>query len=75
MELFASACVLSRWDAELRAAGSNAMADGASHGAADLFLRGSLRRARRSLGEMRDNDDAAVTATANWILRQGGEIR
>ena len=74
MELFASACVLSRWDAELRAAGSNATTDGASRGAADLFLRGSLRRARRSLAEMRDNDDAAVTATANWILRQGGEL-
>src|SRR6266481_2889012 len=38
MELFASACVLSRWDAELRAAGSHATVDGTSRGTADLFL-------------------------------------
>src|SRR5881296_2010928 len=42
MELFASACVLSRWDAEL-AAGVPAEATSA----AELFLRGAFRRARR----------------------------
>ena len=71
MELFACACVLSRWDAELQAGGGKAETDGACHSAADLFLRGSFRRARRSLAEMRDNDDAAVTATADWVLGQG----
>ncbi|HEY2953294.1 MAG TPA: acyl-CoA dehydrogenase family protein, partial [Verrucomicrobiae bacterium] len=73
MELFACACVLSRWDAELQAGRAEAAGDGAPHSAAELFLRGSYRRARRSLAEMHENDDAAVTATADWVLRHGGE--
>src|ERR1043166_4283805 len=71
MELFASACALSRWDAELQAGAPEAKTDGAFHSAAELFLRGSFRRARRSLAEMHDNDDAAVTATADWVLKHG----
>jgi hypothetical protein len=39
-----------------------------------LFLRGSFRRARRSLAEMHENDDEAVSATADWVLRHGGEF-
>ncbi len=70
MELFASACVLSRWDAEIEAGAGQAKSDGASNHAAELFLRGSFRRARRSLAEMRENDDAAVTATADLVLGQ-----
>jgi hypothetical protein len=39
-----------------------------------LFLRGSFRRARRSLAEMNDADDAVVTAVADWALRHEGQI-
>src|SRR5437867_6075395 len=52
MELFACACVLSRWDAELQASATRAETNDAPHSAAELFLRGSFRRARRSLAEM-----------------------
>jgi len=67
MELFASACVLSRWDAELQA---GAPPDATP--AAELFLRGAFRRARRSLAEMNDADDPVVTATADRMLKNGG---
>jgi len=69
MELFASACVLSRWDAELQA---GAPPDATP--AAELFLRGAFRRARRSLAEMNDADDPVVTATADWFLKPGGAV-
>jgi acyl-CoA dehydrogenase family protein 9 len=72
MELFASACVLSRRDAELQA-GDVDPAD-ARAGAAELFLEGSFRRMRRSLAEMHDNDDEVTTATADRVLGQGGEL-
>jgi acyl-CoA dehydrogenase family member 9 len=58
MELLASACVLSRWDAELQAG----RADSAS---ARLFMRMSFRRSRRFLKDLRDNDDEATTAAAD----------
>jgi acyl-CoA dehydrogenase family protein 9 len=74
MELFAAACTLSRWDAELQAGHGTSQGNGAQHGAAELFLRGSFRRTRRSLSEMHENDDAAVTATADWVLQHGGKI-
>jgi alkylation response protein AidB-like acyl-CoA dehydrogenase len=73
MELFASACVLSRWDAELQSKGGSP-SDGASHNAAELFLRGSFRRARRSLAEMNDADDAIVTAVADWALQHEADV-
>jgi acyl-CoA dehydrogenase family member 9 len=73
MELFACACVLSRWDSEVQA--GVAKTDGPSHGAAEVFLRGAFRRARRSLAEMHENDDAAITATADWVLQHGGAVR
>jgi acyl-CoA dehydrogenase family protein 9 len=69
MELFASACVLSRWDAELDDDRAEAAVDGVAHTPAELFVRGSFRRARRSLAEMHENDDAVVTAAADWVLR------
>src|SRR6266498_2722272 len=47
MELYACACVLSRWDAELQAGAAPPATDALSHSAAELFLRGSFRRARR----------------------------
>jgi acyl-CoA dehydrogenase family member 9 len=68
MELLASACVLSRWDADLQA--------GINQGdqAAALFLRESSRRASRSLAELRENDDETLTAAADAVLRHEGAI-
>jgi len=74
MELFASACVLSRWDAELQADDSNSAADGVSSSPAELFIRGSFRRARRSLAEMHENDDTTTTAVADAVLKSGGSV-
>jgi len=70
MELFACACVLSRWDAGLQA-GDAPAPTGLPHNAAELFVRGSFRRARRSLAEMHENDDALTAAVADSMLRQG----
>jgi len=66
MELFASACVLSRWDAEL-VSGSEPEVQGA----AALFLQSSFRHVRSCLAALRDNDDEVVTAVANSALRAG----
>jgi len=96
IEIFASACVLSRWDAELQDPGicsaatrrhfrtarhvvQSQSADVSTHSKeqsaagsgfyeADLFLRSSARRIRHWLAELRDNDDDATTATADYIL-------
>ena len=68
MDLFASTCVLSRQDAEVQFArrnGDSAPSDGS---AANLFLRQSFRRIRRFLGELSDNDDKSLLATANSVL-------
>jgi alkylation response protein AidB-like acyl-CoA dehydrogenase len=63
MELFASACVLSRWDADLQA--------GITHDdrTAALFLRESSRRVNRALAELRENDDETLVAAADAVLR------
>src|SRR5262245_36961873 len=74
MELYAGACVLSRWDAQLQEPKTASAANAIPSGAAELFLRGSFRRARRSLAEMHDNDDDAVTATADWVLQHGSAV-
>jgi hypothetical protein len=68
MELFASACVMSRWDADLQA--------GLMHRdrASALFVRESARRVHRWLDELRDNDDEAVTAAADAVLRHEGGL-
>ena len=68
MEMFASACVISRLDAELQGVERNGDAAAGSHRAADLFLRQSFHRIRRFLGELTDNDDKALLATANSVL-------
>jgi alkylation response protein AidB-like acyl-CoA dehydrogenase len=68
IDLFASTCVLSRWDTELQFARRNGDSASADDSAADLFLRQSFRRIRRFLGELTDNDDKSVLATAKSFL-------
>ena len=67
MELFASTCVLSRWDSELSALGRNG-SEAADHLAADLFIRRSFRKIRAALRNLGDNDDRAVLKTADAVL-------
>jgi alkylation response protein AidB-like acyl-CoA dehydrogenase len=71
MELFASTCVLSRWDGELQFAHRNGSSVPQPDHAADLFLRQSFRRIPRFLSDMSDNDDKALLATAKTSLGQG----
>ena len=59
MDLFASTCVLSRWDAELQLARRNGDSRPSTNGAADLFLRQSFRRIRSFLAGLKNNDDGA----------------
>jgi acyl-CoA dehydrogenase family member 9 len=67
IELYACACVVSRWDAELH---EQRAADGhAQHHAAELFLRSSARRIHHHLAALKDNDDALMTYTADDALR------
>ena len=68
MELFASTCVLSRWDAELQSAQRNGDSAPSDQKAADLFLRQSFRRIRGFLNGLNHNEDEAVLATANAAL-------
>jgi acyl-CoA dehydrogenase family protein 9 len=68
MEMFASACVLSRWDAELQASARNGSSSTGNNGAADLFLRRSFRNIRQFLAGITENDDDALLATANATL-------
>jgi hypothetical protein len=65
-ELFASACVLSRADAELAAATSHDAER--TYAVAELSLRRSLRRVRRWLAKLHENDDSVVTAAADAAL-------
>jgi acyl-CoA dehydrogenase family protein 9 len=68
MEMFASACVLSRWDAELQASARNGSSTTEGNHAPDLFLRRSFRNIRQFLGGINDNDDKAMLETANAVL-------
>jgi acyl-CoA dehydrogenase family protein 9 len=68
MDLFASACVLSRMDGEIQFTGRNGDAASPDHCAADLFLRQSFRRIRGFLAGLTDNDDEAVIAAAKACL-------
>ncbi len=63
MELFASACALSRWDADLQAGLQEHDA------AAELFLLESFRHVGRCIAELRENDDKALTAAADAVLQ------
>jgi acyl-CoA dehydrogenase family protein 9 len=68
MEMFASACVLSRWDAELQASVRNGSSTTEDNRAADLFLRRSFRNIRHFLTSITENDDKTLLATANAVL-------
>nr|MDQ6940578.1 acyl-CoA dehydrogenase family protein [Verrucomicrobiota bacterium] len=68
MEMFASACVLSRYDSELQGISQNGSASPENHRAAELFLRQSLSRTRRFLADLNENDDKALLETANAVL-------
>src|SRR5881398_3524466 len=68
MDLFASTCVLSRKDSEIRFGRRNGDAAAPDHSAADLFLRQSFRRIRGFLAGLTDNDDKSVLATADSCL-------
>jgi acyl-CoA dehydrogenase family member 9 len=68
MDLFASTCVLSRWDAELQLVRRNGDSAPQTNHVADLFLRQSFRRIRHFLSDLSDNDDKAVLRTAKSAL-------
>jgi acyl-CoA dehydrogenase family protein 9 len=68
MDLFASTCVLSRWDAELQFVRRNGDSAPQTNHAADIFLRQSFRRVRRFLSDLNDNDDKAILRTADAAL-------
>jgi acyl-CoA dehydrogenase family member 9 len=70
MELFASTCVLSRWDGELQFARRNGASAPQTNYAPDLFLRQSFRKIPRFLSDMSDNDDQALLASADSVLRR-----
>jgi acyl-CoA dehydrogenase family member 9 len=69
MDLFASACVLSRWDADLQAGRRNGDSLAPNNSAADLFLRQSFRRMRGWIAALGDNDDKETLATAASLLQ------
>jgi alkylation response protein AidB-like acyl-CoA dehydrogenase len=69
MELYASACVLSRRDAELTA-GTKDDAGASWHAsAARLFLKQSARNVDRALRELSDHDDQLVVEAARAALQ------
>ena len=72
MDLFASTCVLSRYDDELQYAQRNGSSSSPDQLAADLFLRQSFRRIRQFLAGLTDNEDKSVLATANSVLTKPG---
>lgn len=67
-EMFASACVLSRLDAESQGIERNGESNTGNQQAGELFLRQSFHRIRRFLGDLTDNDDKALLATADSVL-------
>ena len=68
MELYASACVLSRLDAELSEAHRLESRPAWEPAAATLFLRQSARRIRQSLCRLHDHDNEAILQTAERVL-------
>ena len=71
MEMFASACVISRLDSELQGVSRNGETAATSRQAAELFLRQSFRRIRAFINELANNNDEALLATADAVLGKG----
>ena len=71
MELYASACVLSRRDAELSSDGTGDCLAAWEHAAAALFLRQSARRIREALSRLGRHDNAAIRELAKRVLESG----
>ena len=63
MELFATACALSRWDDQL------SRDDRTCHAVAQLFVTHSLRHAESRLRSLRDNDDGLLLKAAASVTR------
>jgi hypothetical protein len=70
MDLFASTCVLSRWDADVQFACRNGESASQTNRAAELFLRQSFRRIRDFLAGLSDNDDKALLAASDSALKR-----
>jgi len=70
MEMFASACVISRLDSQLQSVAQNGASAPGGRQAGELFLRQSFRRIRGFLAGLNDNDDTELLATANAVLRK-----
>src|ERR1700716_807641 len=68
MEMFASACVISRLASPLQGVAQNGASAPGGRRAAELFLGQSFHRIRRFLSELNDNDDAELLATATSVL-------
>lgn len=68
MEMFAAACVLSRWDSELLSTTRNGSTLAETNPEAHLYLRRSFRNIRQFLAGIGKNDDKALLATANSVL-------
>ena len=68
IEMFASACVISRLDSELQGMSQNGANRPGSQQAGELFLRQSFARTRRYLNDLSGNDDRALLATADAVL-------
>jgi hypothetical protein len=72
MEMFASACVLSRLDSELQGVDQNGATPPGSHRAAELFLTQSFRRIRHFLNDLTGNVDRDLLETADAVLGKIG---
>jgi alkylation response protein AidB-like acyl-CoA dehydrogenase len=70
MEIYASASVISRLDAELQQPESRLPEFIPRRAAAEFFLRSSSRRIRRHLMDLHENDDESRSAAANSALSQ-----
>jgi acyl-CoA dehydrogenase family member 9 len=70
MEMFASACVISRLDSQLQNVAQNGASAPRGRQAGELFLRQSFRRIRGFLAGLNDNDDTDLLATANAVLHE-----
>jgi alkylation response protein AidB-like acyl-CoA dehydrogenase len=73
MELYASACVLSRLDFEIKEASESDGGSAAIPPAAEYFLRSSSRRIEANLIGLRDNDDDALLAAASSVVSEKPE--